>query len=602
MRIKLEKFWSKNLLIPMVLLISLSFFSIEMAILAVFVLQYSKKRSLEELLISFVVISAAWFLIDKVDIGPQHLWKILFLLALFVLSQRNFLVTYSPKSEMQKFDTFTILSLSIIHCLILLQGEKGILRNLLIGYDNVGHFSMLKTLAQCDDFLTDCKLTGIATPEGYRNYPQYFHYSFSSFMNLLGEGNSLHIYFIISSTVYILLVFFMFRIFNQLIETQGRTQPNSRRNPSKVKKSKKSEVNQRKQNYSKAPSTVPLKILILLGVTYIHSLGYLNFEYSILLILVWVSCIQQKLLLNPLFVSLFLFMASSSSYPLIVIPSCLIFLVLILNPDFRPKKITSVLYSFSLILFTLNMILGNLSTNSEFITSIGGSSEYMFIVLALVATFLYIDIFLHRNILSYLEPARLLSLNIATYFAFTIFLFLFNLIRGESAGYYTQKMCMILMLLVIPEIYVTGQKIGLWKRLYNQVIAKLVSSLLIVVATLNVSPDFILTALKQKLFFVAQPAIYIRELITFPGSKDSQSGRIITATQLDEQIESSLLIYSKNAVQDTIWVNAIRSSWGAELEKAMLGGVLSKEPESEVIYTAEDNSYQVAILKIGKHS
>jgi hypothetical protein len=596
MEIKGKFTLSRNLLISACSLIFLSIFSIELGVLALLVIQYFVKRSIELLIISFVLIAAAWFVIDLGNTGPQSAWKITFLIALFVLTQKNTLIASSTKKEYKRFDSLMILFLILLHTLIILQGEKSILRNLLIGYDNVGHFSMLKTLANCGGFLTNCNLTGIATPEGYRNYPQYFHYSLSSYMNVFSEENRLLTYFVISSTVYILLVFFMFRIFNFVVDTpiNNRSSLGTKTLKSRSKKTP------GKKSYSKKQWTIPFKILILLGVTYIHSLGYLNFEYSILLLIVWVSCIQQRLLLNPLTVSLFLFMASSSSYPLIVIPCCLIFCGLILNRDYKFNKVFSTLYCLAIAIFTFNKVLGNLSTNSQYITSEGGSSEYMVVILGLVACYLYFDLVKQGNLRNYFHSTKLLSLINSNFFVFAIFLYLFNLIRGESPGYYTQKMCMILMLFIIPDMYISAEKSGLLARVYNQLVLKILTSVIVVLLSLNVSPQFLYGTLKEKFFFVVQPAIYIRELLTLNTSKDSQSSRIVQASKLSEGEKYPLLIFSESAVQDTIWVNAIRSTWGAELERRVIEGVLTDSSKTEPAFISEDDSYQVSVLKIGK--
>jgi len=159
---------------------------------------------------------------------------------------------------------------------------------------------------------------------------------------------------------------------------------------------------------------------------------------------------------------------------------------------------------------------------------------------------------------------------------------------------------MILMLFIIPDMYISAEKSGLLARVYNQLVLKILTSVIVVLLSLNVPPQFLYGALKEKFFFVVQPAIYIRELLTLNTSKDSQSSRIVQASKLSEGEKYPLLIFSESAVQDTIWVNAIRSTWGAELERRVIEGVLTDSSKTEPAFISEDDSYQVSVLKIGK--
>jgi len=594
---KLEK--SKSNLALMILFSLLSLYSLPLTVIAILIYIYFEHRGLENILYCFITLSAGFFLIDCIPFR-NNLISLFFSIpfTLLVLNSRNSLIQ-KYRIQVPTFEKFVILGLVNFHLIVLIKGKQAILSHLLIGYDNVGHFSMMQTIKDCRSYLTECILTGTATPEGYRNYPQYFHVSFAKFIDLLGIDNRIIVYFVISSTIYVLNVYFMlriFNIFNETFEVAGVIRVKKRKSQAKINKRTHEKSKTRSVSRSIKYASLLARTFLILAATYIHSLGYLNFEYAILLLLFWIICIKQKLFFNPHFASLIIFMASSASYPLLVIPNTVLFLSIIFNSEYYASRKIKGIYIFGITLFATLKIAENISTNAVYLTSEGGSPVFMLAMLGTTILYICTDVYKSKKILIYLTSNKILNLVLVINLGFTFILFLFNQFRGNSPGYYTQKMCMFLMIFMIPPIYGFARETGLLQKTLRLFLVKSLVSIIAVSALFSISPEGIYSSFKNQLFFLSQPAIYLQNLVSFSGIKESQSLRILNSAKLISPEDSPILLHSESSVQDTIWVNTLRSTWGQQLESSMWGGILENPNKKNLIFEANDGSYWVSRL------
>ena len=93
-----------------------------------------------------------------------------------------------------------------------------------IGYDQVGHFAISRTLERCGEFLYSCDPNSLNLPLNYMFYPQQWHVLFSRFINNESILLALETYLlalVVSSLISFYLVSQSFKHFTQKIEGIG---------------------------------------------------------------------------------------------------------------------------------------------------------------------------------------------------------------------------------------------------------------------------------------------------------------------------------------------------------------------------------------------
>lgn len=482
--------------------------------------------------------------------------------------------------------------LSLFSLFTLLGGDKRIMNNLLVGYDNVGHFSMIKVIAECQGFLTNCEKTGIATPEGYRYYPQYFHFVFSSFFESLESAQQLKIYFVISTIVFLLNVNLAIKIIDSKkfrkfsISTKDSGNKGKRKPPIK------------KSNLQKKLLLTVFSILSALSITYIHSLGYINLEFSLLALLTMIIISQQST--NKLQV-LFLFVlaaASSSAYPLMSLPNtAVLFFIVYQIYKQTETKIPLYFYSFTYLIFLGNLILNNLNSNFRYMTTSGGNIFIVLVVGILLVSYFVVRFPRVDSLRSEFNSLEIVDFAFVTYGFYSILLLLYNYIKGESIGYYTQKMAMVVFVFAIPVINRIMNDLDLFNTLFKNFSLKVVCTVLVFSLVFGNSYGALISAYRSNFTFLINPIHYLSEFFSLRPKNVSQSERILLSANLPGYRGESLVMKSATGPQDTIWVNAIRSTWSTQVDNGLQQGLL-QESKKEYLTTIQifDN-FEIAVLK-----
>jgi len=479
----------------------------------------------------------------------------------------------------------------------LLGGNKKIMNILLPGYDNVGHFSIIKIIAECQGFLSDCQQTGNATPGGYRNYPQYFHYLFSSFFESVENSQQIKVYFLISTAIFFLnlnlsLRLIHFNTFGNPFNSSTAVKTKGKRTRGKQKSSTKNRKSQRKL------IQLIFSIICLLSLTYIHSLGYVNLEFSILGVLTMLIISQQssnKLQVLALFV---VAMASSASYSLMSLPNTavLFFIVYKINKQME-IRIELFLYSLIYLIFLGNLITNNLKVTFRYMTTSGGDISFVLIV-----GFLLVSYFASRfrnvdSVKAQIRSLDIVDFAFVTYSFYSLLLLLYNLFRGESIGYYTQKMSMICFLLAIPVMYRVVVEIDLLPSLFEFFGLKIMISLLVFSLVFGNSYGTLISAYKSQFSFLVPSVHYLSSIFFLRPSNLAQSERILYSSNLRGFDAKPLLIKSVTGPQDTIWVNAMRSTWSTKLENGLQQGLLEEFGKESLTTVQVFADFEIAVLK-----
>jgi hypothetical protein len=474
----------------------------------------------------------------------------------------------------------------------LLAGNEKIMNDLLPGYDNVGHFSMIKIVAECQSFLSDCEKTGNATPEGYRNYPQYFHYLFSSFFETLENSQQIRVYFLISTAVFLLNLNLSMRMIhsntfeNLFISSTAVKTKGKRKNFTKRRNSKKKSIQ------------LIFLLISFLSITYIHALGYVNMEFSILGLLTMFVISQQsfnKLQVLALFV---IATASSASYPLMSLPNtAVLFFIVYKIYKQTEMRIELLLYSLIHLIFLGNMIINNLRVTFGYMTTSGGN-----ILFVLVVGFLLVSYFTSRfrkvdSITAEIRSLDIVDFAFVTYSLYSILLLIYNLFRGESIGYYTQKMSMIVFILAIPVMYRVVVESDLLPSLFELFGLKVIISFLAFLLVFGNPFGTLIAAYKSNFTFVTTPVHYLGNFFFLRQSDTSQSERILYSANLRGFHAKPLFIKSATGPQDTIWVNAIRSTWSTKVESGLQEGLLQEFRRDSLTTVQVLADFEIAVLK-----
>ena len=214
-----------------------------------------------------------------------------------------------------------------------------------LGYDQVGHFAIIRTLNSCVEMLFQCDPQSSLLPRNYMFYPQQWHVLFSRFIN----SDT------IESSVQSFIVVILISVLLSLYLT----------------------TNSLRQIFSKLNLQMPLHspiwigdLVVLISGTFIVILsfmGYPNFVFSISLFLSGISLLIAGEVKQTLLATIVL-MLSVASYTLLLVPSALICLY---YASFRLRSFPLKLVIFVFIVFSIISIL--------FISSLQSHLDYLYI-------------------------------------------------------------------------------------------------------------------------------------------------------------------------------------------------------------------------------
>jgi hypothetical protein len=555
------------------------------------------RRGLIYVFMSFLLFGSVFFILEQFIS-----WRISHALSNTLLVV---VAIYFPPSQIKqihgtaksKFDSVSIWILAGISVVTLLRGKTYVLNSLLSGYDNVGHFSMMKTISECQGYLSECELTGIATPDGYRFYPQYFHYVFSPFISAFGEQHQLSMYYAISMAIYLCTLNFAFKALGSIEE---KFDSHLKGTFSKKGKLKKTLLNPQKNLQSAKSTGLIFKVTILLLVTYIHGLGYLNYEFAILCLLAWLLVFKHISGKKDLLYVLLLFMASSSIYPLVLPPSLALMCYLVFQARAKVSNAFLIIYSISVFLYSTLVILSNIKTNAKYATTAGGNIFLIIFIVSILIALIWDKFGLRNSTEKKWWEFEPITFMLIIYSVYSLSLYVFNISSGERMGYYTQKMSLIAILLSIPQLLYFLAKSNYLESIRNQLGLKISIWLIGMASLAGLSTIPYINAAKQQLAILYNPMIYLSKIATFDASSSPQSERILKAAVFKPEIVEPLLIRSVTGPQDTIWANALRSSWSTDLESSLQKGVLNINDPKIPILGSKQEGFEVSIWNYGE--
>ena len=540
---------------------------------------------------SFVIFGSLFFILEQVFSWRTSHALSNILLVVVAIYFPPFQIKQVHGTAKSKFASVLIWILVGISLVTFLKGKTNVLNSLLSGYDNVGHFSMMKTISECQGYLSDCELTGVATPDGYKFYPQYFHYVFSPFISTFGEQHQLSMYFAISSAIYVCTLNFAFKALGSLGE---KFQLHSKATYKKKGRLKKALPNPQK-NLNGGKITGPIfKVIILLLVTYIHSLGYLNYEFVILCLLAWMLVFKHISGEKDFLYVFLLFMASASIYPLVLPPNLAIMCYFVLQARAKVSKTFLIIYSVAVFLFSTLVILSNMKTNAQYVTTDGGNIVLIIFIVSILIALIWDLSSLGKSLENKWWKFEPIMLALIIYSLYSLSLFVFNIASGERMGYYTQKMSLIAILLSIPQLLYFLAKYNYLENIREQLGRKIAIWLIGMVSLVGWSTIPYINAAKQHLAILYNPMIYLSKIATFDESKSLQSERILKVAEFKQEIDEPLLIRSVTGPQDTIWANALRSSWSTDLELSLQKGVLNLNDPKIPILGSKQEGFEVS--------
>lgn len=483
-----------------------------------------------------------------------------------------------------------IVSLLVILILIpALIGKERILGVLLLGYDNVGHLNIMKSISACNNFLSDCELTGSISPEGYRYYPQYFHFVFEPFLSILGPDYILHLYYFISILVFILFCDQILRYIDTNFHREFKKNYFNLRLD--LRKSNTHTKHKDNTDFFVISFT---KMLAILNAIYLLTLGYINFVFAILILFLWLNYHPKLGITRGIFFTLTCFVTSSSVYPLLLLPNYVFFtLVIFMNrKQFNPW----IHFAIQLIMsaYTINLFKGNFATNFEYLAT-AGSQFTSIILIILISTFILIKSFLTRRTI------QLEMLLLCVYTSFTSSLVIYMLITGNSSSYYAFKLSLLLICFVIPNLIIDFKNskfiLKLVKSLRNGFIFEYFSKKLFLKFFISVG---IIAIMIPKIFTTAvlslalnlpdnfkNPVRAMASILT--DDKKLQSSRIIWISNTTKSFKKPIYVLSPTGAFDTIWVNTLNSTWNENLEEDLQSGILQNlnKPEKFKQYLKE---------------
>lgn len=400
-----------------------------------------------------------------------------------------------------------------------------------IGYDQVGHFAITRTLGRCGEFLYSCDPTSLNLPLNYMFYPQQWHVLFSRFINNESILLALETYLLallVSSLISFYLVSQSFKHFTQDIEGIG---------------------------FKRYPNFIFSKNLMLACIymllTILSFLGYPNFVFSIALF-VFAMTLNDKRSRTSYVLSSICLIGSISMYTLFLVPGVLVFTyrtIISLTP--LMLKIAS---AFVWLLFTLSEVTIAFEKSHVNFIAIGGGG----ISIVVVGTQIVLIIGFILN-LSQFKSKRISSLNSDFELFVMNAIFLFSLLSlnalllyvGNSSGYYLAKFAYFAVIVGSINLFVT------------------LSRMSIKIPTPPMTPTSILLILAIVWYLVPRipfTSPFVNLVNIAKGPTASQKERIFnvySAAQASEQSGKPIIVITNNSGPDTQWANSLSGNWSA---------------------------------------
>jgi hypothetical protein len=400
-----------------------------------------------------------------------------------------------------------------------------------IGYDQVGHFAISRTLGKCSEFLYICDPNSLNLPLNYMFYPQQWHVLFSRFINNESIILALETYLIailVSSLISFYLVSKSFKHFTQDIEGIGfKSYP----------------------NLFLSENLMLASVYMLL--TILTFLGYPNFVFSVSLFVFAVTLHDRLSRSSYLLLSICL-IGSVSMYTLFLVPAVLLFAYRTILS--RAPLLLKIVCVIAWLVFVFSVI--TIAREKNHVDFIGTGGGGISIVVATTQIILLIGFILNglqlrnKKIVTASADYELFIVN-AILLGSLVSLNALLLYLGNSSGYYLAKFSYFAFVLGSVNLFVTLSRMD----------AKIPTPTLTPVSTLVILA--LVWYLVPRIPFTS-PVVNLVNVAKGPNA--SQRERIMnvyTAARASEASGRPIIVLTNNSGPDTQWANSLSGNWSA---------------------------------------
>jgi hypothetical protein len=441
----------------------------------------------------------------------------------------------NQKEALNKYQIILI-GASILPGLIgYLKGSTEILRNMLYSYDFVGHFSMVRSLNSCTEFIKKCENFENFTPSGYVIYPQQWHIIAAPFFDDNNINTKLGSFsMIITATLMFSLIGILFA-FNFL---SNLNQPDS---------------NEKIRNIF---STIIISIIMLM-----YFYGYINYIFSISLIflgIVYITIGTSK----KFVIGVTLLLLGASAYSLFFIPT-----ILFVSAVFYYRKERNLIEYISVLAFGVvaikNILMSITTGQAEFINTESRSES--FVIPLLVSAIAYAYLYSKKNDQKSIIPLKFMH-HSTVLFGSSVLAYLF--IKNQLSGYFLYKSLVLLLLIQLFLIFI---------QFGNN------SKKIVYILILLMPAAAIMNPIKRSAnVYGMQIGIFqddgMREL----------SSEIVSAANYSINTEKSIVITNQRFYFSSQWVNSLKGTWSSSLEEDINALLLLNSEITEIENFPED--------------
>ena len=472
-------------------------------------ISYAIPKLNEDLLLSLYLLLSIitfWKLSGNFDVGKKR--SILVFLSLSVYSAAHVLANH--------FEKMTELIMNLVFN---------------IGYDQVGHFAISRTLGRCGEFLFTCDPNSLNLPLNYMFYPQQWHVLFSRFINNESILLALETYLLallVSSLISFYLVSQSFKHFTQNIEGIG---------------------------FKKYPNVFLSKNIMLACVymllTILTFLGYPNFVFSVAIFVFAVTLHDTSSRSSYLLISICL-IGSISMYTLFLVPGALVFAYRTILS--RAPLLLKIVCAITWLVFVFAVVTIAREKNHVDFIDIGGGG----ISIVVVTTQIILLIGFILNVLQ-LKNKRIVAAT-PDYDLFIVNTILLGslvslnallLYLGNSSGYYLAKFSYFAFVLGSINLFVTLSRMG------------------VKIPTPTLTPVSILLILALVWYLVPRipftsPFVNLVNIATGPtASQKERIANVYSAARASELSGKPIILLTNNSGPDTQWANSLSGNWSA---------------------------------------
>ena len=402
-----------------------------------------------------------------------------------------------------------------------------------LGYDQVGHFAIMRTLSKCSEYLYLCDPNSSLLPLNYMFYPQQWHILFSKFMSngdLVSILSSYIFLVTISTVVSLYLLSFSFRHLTQgVVGIRFKKYPNLY-----------------------LSTRVMLSIVYLL-VLIISFMGYPNFVFSTALFVFAVASYENSKISSYLLLSSVMII-SISMYTLFLVPGVTFFLfcTIFFKGSMGIRALNTVIW----IIFAYSVVaLARGKNHVDFIGTGGGGLSLVVVAteLILLAGLLLNSLQAKRKEIIFSSSIGNLVIANAIVLVSLVGLNVLLVFMGNTTGYYLAKFSYFAVIVGLINLFIALSKLNLGIPT-PRITA---SSICLIVA--------ITWYLIPRIPF-ASPFVNLVNIASGPSeTQQIRIENVYSAAKLSMSTRKPVVLLSTNSGPDTQWVNSLSGNWSAYL-------------------------------------